>query len=136
MSLVVIATRPTAFALDGPILWHRWKVTRNESNKFTRKERCLGKLSDIENTDFKKFDDMVREVLSGTPSQRQQLTDYLEALHQQKKLVYGIHPSSAAVMTCLVVDIQGEHYHFVDGADGGYAIAAKGMKAQMKALNL
>ena len=36
-------------------------------------------------------------------------------------------------MTCYVNTVQpGDHIHFIDGDDGGYAMAAKEMKAQMK----
>ena len=34
-------------------------------------------------------------------------------------------------MTCLVFDRNGHHLHFVDGADGGYALAATEFKARM-----
>ena len=37
-----------------------------------------------------------------------------------------------ALMTCLVFEREGRQVHFVDGADGGYALAAKAMKARMK----
>jgi hypothetical protein len=35
-------------------------------------------------------------------------------------------------MTCLVFERGGRQVHFVDGADGGYALAAKDMKQRMK----
>jgi hypothetical protein len=35
-------------------------------------------------------------------------------------------------VTCLVRDYNTEHVHFLDAANGGYALAAKGMKAQLK----
>jgi hypothetical protein len=35
-------------------------------------------------------------------------------------------------MTCLVFNRHGGHVHFVDGAQGGYAMAAAQMKAQQK----
>jgi len=48
-------------------------------------------------------------------------------------VAYGTHQASAALMTCLVRSYDGDHLHFVDGADGGYALAAKQMKAQLQA---
>jgi hypothetical protein len=86
------------------------------------------------NTDFRKFDDMLRQVLSGTAAQRAELAAYLETLYQQGVLVYGIHASASALITCLINDRGGEHFHFVDGAEGGYAMAALQLKAQLKAV--
>jgi len=88
----------------------------------------------VKNTDFKKFDGMLREVLSGTADQRNQLTDYLETLFRNRKCVYGIHTSSSALITCLINNRDGDHYHFIDGADGGYAMAATAMKQRLKDL--
>lgn len=86
----------------------------------------------VQNTDFKKFDGVLREVLSGTADQREQLTNYLEDLFKNRKCVYGIHTSDSALITCLINNRSGDHYHFIDGADGGYAMAASVMKQQLK----
>ena len=48
------------------------------------------------------------------------------------KLVYGFHVSDRALMTCLVYKAQGRHTAFIDGADGGYALAAKVLKENLK----
>ena len=88
----------------------------------------------VANTDFKKFDGVLRAVLSGTMEQRQRLTDYLEDLYRKKECVYGIHTSDAALITCLISKHAGDHYHFVDAADGGYTLAATAMKDQLKNL--
>ena len=85
-----------------------------------------------ESTDFKKFDDALKMVISGTTKQRQKLTDYLEIKFQEGRLVYGFHISDRALMTCLVFERDGRQVHFIDGADGGYALAAKEMKERMK----
>ncbi|MEO1143394.1 MAG: DUF3095 family protein [Pseudomonadota bacterium] len=46
------------------------------------------------------------------------------------KIIYGIHLQDEALITCVVPSIhQGDHVHFIDGSDGGYAQAAKKMKA-------
>ncbi len=89
----------------------------------------------MESTDHEKFDDTLRMVISGTPEQRAVLREYLESRRQVGDVVYGIQPSQYALMTCLVFDRFGRQVHFVDGADGGYALAAKEMKAQFAALN-
>jgi len=34
-------------------------------------------------------------------------------------------------MTCFIRDFGGEHLHFLDGSNGGYAMAARQMKQQL-----
>ncbi|MBD0394241.1 MAG: DUF3095 domain-containing protein [Microcoleus sp. C1-bin4] len=82
-------------------------------------------------TDYRKFDDMLRMVISGNEWRRKKLTGYLEKNYREGKLVYGLHVSDRALMTCLVFERGGQQVHFVDGADGGYALAAKDMKERM-----
>ena len=82
-------------------------------------------------TDYRKFDDMLRMVISGNGSQRKKLTAYLEKNYREGKLVYGLHVADRALMTCLVFERNGQQVHFIDGADGGYALAAKDMKQRM-----
>ncbi|MEN9220807.1 MAG: DUF3095 domain-containing protein [Thermostichus sp. BF3_bins_97] len=84
-------------------------------------------------TDFEKLDDLLRMVIAISPEQRQQLTDYLETRYRQGELVYGIHISDRALLTCLVFERDGRQVHFVDGADGGYALAARDLKARLNA---
>ncbi|WP_055074641.1 DUF3095 domain-containing protein [Pseudanabaena sp. 'Roaring Creek'] len=85
-----------------------------------------------ESTDFKKFDDVLRMVISGRIKQRQTLMNYLDKKFREGRLVYGFHVSDRALMTCLVFERDGRQVHFIDGADGGYALAAKKMKELMK----
>ncbi len=93
-----------------------------------------GKYKDIliSNTDFRKFDDNLRMVISGTAEQRHQLLGYLENQYRKERLVYGLHVSDRALMTCVISDYHLHHIHFVDGSDGGYAMAAKDLKKQLK----
>lgn len=83
-------------------------------------------------TDYRKFDDMLRMVIAGNAAQRERLVDYLEDRYKEGKLVYGLHVSNRALMTCYVFDRNGPQVHFIDGADGGYAVAAKVMKEKMR----
>lgn len=87
-----------------------------------------------ENTDYRKFDDMMRMVLSGTPTMRAALEGYLEENYRKRKLVYGLHVGTHAQMTCLVFSRQNQHIHFVDGSGGGYTLAAKALKERLKVL--
>jgi hypothetical protein len=73
-------------------------------------------------------------VLSGTAGQRETLITFLEERRAVGELVYGLHAARGALMTCLIFKRQGEHVHFVDGAEGGYALAAQQMKEQLAAL--
>ena len=83
-------------------------------------------------SDYRKFDDAFRMVLDCTPTQANQIKTLLETLRQEGKIHYGLHESQSALMTCYVPNIgEGKHVHFIDGNDGGYALAAKQLKAQM-----
>jgi len=82
-------------------------------------------------TDYRKFDDMLRMVISGNEWRRKKLSAYLERNYREGKLVYGLHVADRALMTCLVFERNGQQVHFIDGADGGYALAAKDLKQRM-----
>lgn len=84
--------------------------------------------------DYKKYDDTLRMILAGTPAQRQRLTTYLETRFQRGELAYGLHVTDRALLTCLVFERMGRQVHFVDGADGGYSLAAQAMKRRLAAL--
>ena len=45
-----------------------------------------------------------------------------------------MHKSREALVTCIVFSYNGSHVHFVDGSDGGYAMAARDLKARRKSL--
>ena len=83
-------------------------------------------------SDFRKFDDTLRLVIDCSHQEIESITQYLESEKEAQTLFYGLHISNEALMTCYVQDTQnGNHIHFVDGGDGGYAMAAKQLKAQM-----
>lgn len=84
------------------------------------------------NTDYRKFDDTLRMVLDVSEVQRRAIEAYLAAEHEAGRIVYGVHAADAALMTCIITDTKANHVHFVDGANGGYALAAKQMKSQLR----
>ncbi|MBL1141564.1 MAG: DUF3095 domain-containing protein [Proteobacteria bacterium] len=86
----------------------------------------------VNNADYRKFDGILREVLSGNETQRHELERYLEERHQKGECVYGIHVSDSALITCMINNRTDSHFHFIDGADGGYAMAATMIKQQLK----
>lgn len=80
------------------------------------------------NSDYRKFDDMLRLVITGSTEQREALEAFLEERYNEETLVYGLHVSDAAIITCMVLQYQHRHLHFVDGHGGGYALAAKDLR--------
>jgi hypothetical protein len=88
----------------------------------------------VANTDFRKFDDTLRMVLDVSPQQREQIEAMLAEEHEAGRVAWGTHAAPATLMTCMIGGYSGNHVHFVDGADGGYALAAKQLKQQLKTM--
>ena len=86
----------------------------------------------VANTDYRKCDETLRMVLSGSSVQRRELTGYLTQLRLDGRIVFGIHASPGALLTCVISDYGANHVHFLDGSQGGYAMAAKELKAQLR----
>ena len=82
----------------------------------------------VSNTDVRKFVDIYRQVLAGTGAQRSALNAWLEERYARGELIYGLHVTDRAHMTCLVFNYAGRHLHFIDGADGGFFLAARAFK--------
>lgn len=82
----------------------------------------------MRNSDVRKFNDVYRQILSGKPAQREALEAWLAERYARRELVYGVHVTDRAHMTCLVFNYSGKHLHFIDGADGGLFLAAKQFK--------
>jgi hypothetical protein len=84
-------------------------------------------------SDHRKFDDTLRMVLDCSDAQAEAIRTYLEERRVRGELCYGIHLSETALMTCYFQDAKdGQHIHFIDGGDGGYAMAAKQLKRQLR----
>ena len=83
----------------------------------------------VENTDFRKFDDGLRMTLDCTPALADRLESLLHEAERQGIARPGLHRQEAALMTCFVPSpTRADHIHFVDGAMGGYAMAAQAME--------
>lgn len=87
----------------------------------------------VRNCDFRKFDETLRMVVDVSPVQVSALESVLNKARARGEIAYGIHLSKKALVTCYVRSYTGDHVHFIDGDAGGYALAAKQMKAQLKA---
>lgn len=84
------------------------------------------------NSDYHKFDETLRMVIDCSREQATKIEELLEKLYKQGKVFYGLHRSTESLMTCMVYSAsQNQHVHFIDGSDGGYAMAAIGLKKQM-----
>ncbi|HSB79323.1 MAG TPA: DUF3095 domain-containing protein [Candidatus Methylomirabilis sp.] len=89
----------------------------------------------IQRSDFRKFDGMLRMVLDVPAAKVPALLGLLEDEHRRGVLLYGVHRAPSAIMTCVVFSlVKDSHVHFIDGSDGGYALAAMQFKEQLKAM--
>lgn len=80
--------------------------------------------------DSEKFDSALKLVIAADASAIKRFEHFLR--EHKAELFYGMHQSDRAIMTCLVYERNGAQVHFVDSADGGYAMAAKMLKEQMR----
>jgi hypothetical protein len=84
----------------------------------------------VENSDFRKYDDALRMIIDCTPELAEEIGRRLAAAQRAGLVRYGLHAQDAAMMTCFTpVPTRADHVHFVDGASGGYALAAAALKA-------
>lgn len=110
----------------------RYLMARGSHASSTDQDGYKARLRD--HTDCRKFDDMLRMVIAGTVRQRARLRLRLGELAESGRIVFGMHASRGALITCVVGDYDHDHVHFVDGSDGGYAMAAVEMKSRLRAL--
>jgi Protein of unknown function (DUF3095) len=103
------------------IMWLGMRIGRFVPQKYLREV--------VENSDFRKFDDSLRMVLDCTPELAAEIESYLKAATAEGLVRYGIHRQEAAMMTCFAPSPSNpNHVHFIDGAQGGYAVAASALK--------
>lgn len=83
----------------------------------------------VDNSDFRKYDDSLRMTLDCTAELANRIEARLRRAAGENIAQFGLHRQSAALMTCIVPSIaENNHVHFVDGAAGGYASAARHLK--------
>jgi hypothetical protein len=84
-----------------------------------------------DNSDFRKYDDALRMVLDCTPALARAIEARLAAAASAGIVRYGIHQQDRAMMTCFTPSaFRSDHVHFIDGALGGYALAASALKKE------
>ena len=82
----------------------------------------------VNNIDFHSFADGYTRVLPGTISQHQKLIDYLDQQCHDGNLIYGLHLTEKALLTCYITHYSNQHIHFLDGNDGGLTLAMRQLK--------
>ncbi len=85
----------------------------------------------VEMSDTLVIDGKINTVITGTKEQREKLFQALEILEAQGEIFFGLHVSSESVMSCYVRNLDDQHVHFIDGADGGYTKAAGVLKKKL-----
>jgi len=89
------------------------------------------------NSDFRKFDDALRMIVDCSPGMAKKIEDALAAAEKEGHIRYGCHLEDAAIMTCFTPSpSQPTHVHFIDGAQGGYALAAAALKQRLQPLGM
>jgi hypothetical protein len=82
------------------------------------------------NTDFRKFGDALMMTVDCSAETAARLRTILATAEAEGVVRYGMHLQDEALMTCVVPSaFLSDHMHFVDGAGGGYARAAKQLRA-------
>ncbi len=81
------------------------------------------------NTDFRKFDDGLRMTIDCDHTTADRIERVLCEADESGIARHGAHRQSAALMTCIVPSaFHNDHMHFLDGAEGGYAEAARQLR--------
>ncbi len=125
---------------NGALWWRKAKLLLGSAFAWVllRSEIRLGRFDPVDykvdvarNTDYQKFDDGLKMTLDCGADTQVQIEAILQKAHARGVIRYGLHVQDAAMMTCIVPSpVERSHMHFVDGASGGYALAARNLRAQ------
>ncbi len=89
----------------------------------------------VANSDFRKYDDGLMMTLDCSAAVADSLTERLGRAQQAGVAAYGLHRQKAATVTCVVPSATASnHVHFIDGATGGYAMAASDLKSRLASM--
>lgn len=82
-----------------------------------------------DNSDFRKFDDGLKMTVDVDAERFGRIETLLKQAAADGICRYGLHRQDSALITCFAINpMQRDHIHFIDGASGGYALAAAKMK--------
>jgi hypothetical protein len=82
------------------------------------------------NSDFRKYEDGLKLTVDVSPDVCDQIEAILRRAADDGVCRFGVHRQEEALVTCIVPShTERTHMHFVDGAAGGYALAASMLKA-------
>lgn len=85
-----------------------------------------------QNSDFRKFDDGLKMTIDIDPERLHRIEMLLDQASASGIARYGLHRQASALITCFVpTPMAHDHIHFIDGAAGGYAMAASNLKAKL-----
>jgi hypothetical protein len=141
----VFALNPSAMRLEAaatrnaqPLL-SRWGRIMGEmllAMALDRTGRSMGRFNPrryrswvTRNSDFRKYDDALRMTIDCSTETADELEALLSTAEAERVADYGLHRQDSALMTCIVPSyVSDDHVHFLDGAGGGYALAALNLK--------
>lgn len=87
-----------------------------------------------DNSDFRKFDDGLKMTVDVDDAHRRRLEALLAVAEAKGVCHYGMHRQDSALMTCFVLTpMSKDHVHFIDGGNGGYALAARDLAMKLDA---
>jgi len=82
----------------------------------------------ITHADFRKYDGRLKMVLACSPEGRAALVERLNEMEATGEILYGVHVTDHALITCIMHLRTPDEVHFIDGGDGGYTLAAAQIK--------
>ncbi|WP_051168199.1 DUF3095 domain-containing protein [Marinospirillum minutulum] len=130
-------TKARTFSKNNTFFYNLWdiRVQNLLGSIFMKLKLTLGKAKwgrykedTLLNSDYRKLDDTFRIVFAAKKAALAKFETWLASQEEAGTLIYGLHISDAAQLTCLISQVGVKHLHFVDGCDGGYALAAKTLK--------